>query len=242
MPSPDTRLLKEITVFIPAFNEEQRLRESVETVIECAQKETIGVDIIVVDDASTDRTADVADDLARQHPCVRVIHHFENKGFGYGFKEAAQDSRCDRILLFPGDNCVSTQTLRSMMRNAWEADFIGANLANTAVRPLLRRILSKIHSTIYIVTFGLPLTQIQVTPVYKVDLLRDMEIRSPRYSFLPEVAVRMIRKGVFFKEIPGYMNPEARRSSSALRFRNLADVMRTYLSLVWEIHVQELLR
>jgi glycosyltransferase involved in cell wall biosynthesis len=228
---------KEISVFIPAFNEETRLRQTVETVFECARKEEIGIDVIIVDDASSDRTAEVAADLARQYR-LRVIRHSENKGFGYGFQEAARESRCEKILLFPGDNCVSAETLRAMMRNAWEADFVGANLANTTVRPLLRRVLSKIHSTIYIVTFRLPLTQIQLTPVYTVDFLRSTQITSPRYSFLPEAAVRMIRKGVSFREITGYMNEEATRSSSALRLKNLRDVVRTYLWLVWEIYFQ----
>jgi glycosyltransferase involved in cell wall biosynthesis len=227
---------KDISVFIPAFNEEKRLRQSVETVFNCSGEEDIGVDVIIVDDASTDSTAQVAADLARQYP-LRVIRHSENKGFGYGFKEAAQASCCEKILLFPGDNCVAAETLRAMMRNAWEAEFVGANLANATVRPMMRRVLSKIHSTIYIVTFRLPLTQIQATPVYTVALLRSMEITSPRYSFLPEAAVKMIRKGVSFREITGYMNPEATRNSSALKLKNLVDVIRTYLRLVWTIYV-----
>ena len=60
-----------LTVIIPARNEEESLATCVGSILD--QKE-IDLEVVVVNDHSTDRTRDVADELARTDPRVRVIH------------------------------------------------------------------------------------------------------------------------------------------------------------------------
>jgi glycosyltransferase involved in cell wall biosynthesis len=68
-----------ITTIIPVFNRAQMLRESVESVLAQTYRP---IEIIIVDDGSTDDTAAAADELSRAHPdVVRVIHQ-ANAGVG----------------------------------------------------------------------------------------------------------------------------------------------------------------
>lgn len=68
----------ELSIIIPAFNEEERLPNSLTVILDFVRSRHPETEIIVVDDGSTDRTAD----LVRQHPSVRLIQHPRNLGKG----------------------------------------------------------------------------------------------------------------------------------------------------------------
>jgi glycosyltransferase involved in cell wall biosynthesis len=67
-----------VTTIIPVFNRAAMLREAVDSVLAQTYRP---IEVIVVDDGSTDDTAVVADTLAAQHPEIRVVHQ-PNRGVG----------------------------------------------------------------------------------------------------------------------------------------------------------------
>jgi len=70
----------ELSVIIPAYNEAERLPPFLEQVIEFAAADPRQVEIIVVDDGSSDGTSDAV--LSRAVPGVRLIRHLQNAGKG----------------------------------------------------------------------------------------------------------------------------------------------------------------
>ncbi len=72
-----------VTVVMPAYREEANLAGTVEDML--ATLDGIGEEhvVVVVDDGSSDRTGEIADDLAARYPGrVQVVHHEVNKGYG----------------------------------------------------------------------------------------------------------------------------------------------------------------
>ncbi len=63
-----------LTIIIPAYNEERRLPTTLPQVVTFAQEQTYRIEILVVDNASTDRTADIVRGIAEQHPIVTLLH------------------------------------------------------------------------------------------------------------------------------------------------------------------------
>lgn len=80
-----------LTIVIPAYNAQRYLRQTLNSVL--SQKGR-GLEIIVVNDGSTDSTASIAEDYARRYPCIRVIST-ENRGVSHarnlGIRAAAGD-------------------------------------------------------------------------------------------------------------------------------------------------------
>ncbi len=230
------RLETRVSVVMPAFNEEHDLRGAVASVIDAASAVGgIQLEVIIINDGSTDGTALVASAIEQEHSCVRSVHHVTNEGFGASFLSGLEAARHEWIMLSPGDNVVSNSTLRAMLKNAGSADLVCAYVVNTEGRTRLRNSLSSVFSFVYTQTFKIPLRYIHATPVYNVGLLRRTELRSRGYSLFSEIAVKLLRQGCTFMELPGYMNPQ--RKSSALRFKNLVEVFRSYLALAFEIFV-----
>jgi glycosyltransferase involved in cell wall biosynthesis len=226
-----------ITVAVPALNEEKYLRQSILNLNRYAKE--VGVhplDIIVVNDGSTDRTAEVIRELEKEFPHVRSITHETNQGLGTSFMGCARIAKHDRIALFPGDDAVSGFTMRNLFRNARRADFVGAFIVNTESRTWFRYALSTTFSMIYVFSFGIHLKYIHDTPVYSVPRILALDLRSRRYSLFAEINVKLMRSGCTFLEVEGYMNTHNRKSS-AVRFGNLFEVMRRYLALLLEVYV-----
>jgi len=92
------------TVIVPALNEEQNLRPAVEAILEQASPVATFLEVLVFDDASTDRTGAVADELARRDSRVRVVHNPRRLNIGGIYKAGVLAARGDYVFLVPGDN------------------------------------------------------------------------------------------------------------------------------------------
>jgi glycosyltransferase involved in cell wall biosynthesis len=91
----DTFVNGSLSVVLPAHNEEEAIATTVHEVIDTLAAWMLDFEVIVVDDGSRDRTGEILDAVAAVHPCLKVIHHAVNQGYGAalvsGFEAAARD-------------------------------------------------------------------------------------------------------------------------------------------------------
>ncbi len=84
-----------LSVILPAHNEEEAIATTVQDVIETLSTWKLDFEIIVVDDGSQDDTGVILDTMSATHPCLRVIHHSINQGYGAalvsGFNATSKD-------------------------------------------------------------------------------------------------------------------------------------------------------
>ena len=92
-----------ISAFFPAFNEEANVLTMVERLRAVLPTVSDDYEIIVVNDGSRDRTAEVADALAAADPHVRVVHHPQNRGYGGALKSGFTASRKPYVFFTDGD-------------------------------------------------------------------------------------------------------------------------------------------
>src|SRR5437762_2555978 len=78
----DERAADRISVFFPVYNDERTVRVVAEKALKLINEEAAGGEVIIIDDGSPDRSGAIADELAQEHPEIRVIHHPRNLGYG----------------------------------------------------------------------------------------------------------------------------------------------------------------
>ena len=75
MPADPARKPAGLSVFFPAYNDSGTIASMVIRAVQAASELTPDFEVIVVNDGSADATAEIADELARTYPNVRVVHH-----------------------------------------------------------------------------------------------------------------------------------------------------------------------
>ena len=92
-----------LTMFFPAYNDGGTIASLVIRAVQVAARLTPNFEVIIVNDGSTDSTKDIADELARTYPQVRVVHHDRNRGYGGALRSGFAAATKDLIAYTDGD-------------------------------------------------------------------------------------------------------------------------------------------
>jgi glycosyltransferase involved in cell wall biosynthesis len=103
MPDASPRKPAGLSFFFPAYNDAGTIASLVIRVVQAAGRLTPDFEVIVVNDGSTDATAEIANELARKYPQVRVIHHERNRGYGGALRTGFASATKELIAYTDGD-------------------------------------------------------------------------------------------------------------------------------------------
>lgn len=91
-----------LTIVIPAYNEERRLPTTLPRVVAFAEAQGYPVDVLVVDNASTDRTPDVARQIAAEHPIISLLYQ-PIRGKGAAVRKGMLEGRGEYLFICDAD-------------------------------------------------------------------------------------------------------------------------------------------
>jgi glycosyltransferase involved in cell wall biosynthesis len=98
-----------VDVFIPCYNYGRYLAECLHSVI---TQDDVAVRVVIIDDASTDNSAEVATELAAHDPRIDVIRHRSNQGHIRTYNEGIEWSRSEYFTLLSADDMLAPGSLR----------------------------------------------------------------------------------------------------------------------------------
>ena len=228
-----------LTVIVPALNEEQNLRPAVETILEQASPVATFLEVLVFDDASTDRTGAVADELARRDSRVRVVHNPRRLNIGGCYKAGVLAARGDYVFLVPGDNEMRVDEIVRGLKYLDQADLVVFYVTNVGVRPWWRRRVSRLYAAGVNLVFGTRFSYTNGTNVFKTDVIRTIPIRTDGFSYQTEAVVKAVWSGLDFVQVGIEIKARESGVSKALTWKNLKIVLGALSRLWWEVRVKE---
>src|SRR2546423_15160639 len=93
-----------LSILVPLYNEEEFIRPLLDRVLAAPLPEGMGREIVVVDDGSTDGSAEIAQDAAAACPgTIRVIRHSRNQGKGAAIRTAVEQALGDYCIIQDAD-------------------------------------------------------------------------------------------------------------------------------------------
>ncbi len=124
-----------ISIIIPAYNEEQAIGEDLKRIFDCMDSSGYEYEVIVVDDGSTDHTADIV----RRFPRVRLLQHPKNRGTGAATNTAVRHARGEIIAMTDGDGTYPVEDIPRLLPFMDEYDMvIGARTREAGTMKVLR--------------------------------------------------------------------------------------------------------
>ena len=91
------------TTVLLIYNEEENIEPLTRDILSTYEKHGIRGEVLLVDDGSTDSSAEICDKLAEEHEKVRVVHHNPNKGRSYAIKTGFENARGEVVIIMDGD-------------------------------------------------------------------------------------------------------------------------------------------
>lgn len=114
-----------VSFLIAAYNEEESLSQTVERCRASGEAYCRDYEIVILNDCSTDRTAEVMEQIRLQYPDhVRLLHHEVNKGIGRTFEDLFHAGQKEWLLIVPGDGQYPPEAIKDCIPIADDLDLI----------------------------------------------------------------------------------------------------------------------
>jgi glycosyltransferase involved in cell wall biosynthesis len=211
---PLSQMPPDLSIIIPAYNEGKRLGRGLSRIREYFETRPGGlraIEILVVDDGSTDDTAPIAEKWARDEGSVRLISNGENRGKGYSVRHGMLEAR-GRVALFSDADLSSpieeSEKLLAAIRDGNDIA-IGSRAVDRSLifghQSRLREIAGMIFNAWVRIFTGLPFQDTQCgfkAFVREPSLIVFEQQRIERFGFDPEILFLARRHGLRTAEVP----------------------------------------
>ncbi|MCG3173204.1 MAG: Undecaprenyl-phosphate 4-deoxy-4-formamido-L-arabinose transferase [Myxococcota bacterium] len=219
-----------ISLVLPAYNEEDNLRDAVAQAIPPLRAIDPAWELILVNDASTDKTGAIADELARNHsPHIQVIHHAGNQKLGASLRHGFDAARGSIIAYCDSDLPFDMWELHRawLVLDAMNADMVAGIRENRAGEGPHRIVYSIIYNRLVSALYGLRLEDVNFSlKMFRRDALRRMNLGSSGSFIDAEMYIRARELGLRVETIRVHYTPRTRGQSTLARPSVIVDILR----------------
>jgi glycosyltransferase involved in cell wall biosynthesis len=225
-----------ISVIIPALNEEQNILNTISEVLKALGDEFIDHELVLVDDGSTDRTGLIMDEFAAKNARVRVVHNLRPSNFGGAYKSGLAGAQMQYLMMVPGDNQFPADSIAKVLELVGTADIVIPYTSNQQVRPLARRIGSRLFTVTLNLLFGLHIRYYNSIVVHRRELLNTITLTTDSFAYQAEALIKLLRAGHSWVEVGNEITERTGGKSVALRANNLLAVFGALAHLVRQVY------
>lgn len=226
-----------LSVFFPAYNDGGTIASLVISALTAARSLTADFEVIVVNDGSQDHTGEIADELARTYPQVRVVHHERNRGYGGALRTGFSTASREFIFYTDGD----AQYDPAEMTQLWEAVAPEVDLVNgykiSRSDPLHRIIIGRVYHHIVRILFGLKVRDVDCDfRLMRRSIFDTVRLEKDSGVICLEMMKKIQDAGFSIAEVPVHHYHRTYGKSQFFNFRRIfrtgIDVMKLWFALV----------
>lgn len=199
-----------ISLIIPIFNEEKRLKKGIDRILECCIQQSWDFEIIIVEDGSTDRSVEIVEEYCSKEKRVKLLSLDKRYGKGGSLLYAMKQCKKDNIGYLDIDLSADPSEFTRLIPFAKEFDLvIGSRIVrgglNPIHRPLVRKCLSKMYSLYFGCLFNMRIRDTQCGfKLFRREPILPIisSIQTNGFAFDTEFLVKSFLHGLNIKEVP----------------------------------------
>ncbi|GAA5494302.1 Glycosyltransferase involved in cell wall bisynthesis [Rubritalea squalenifaciens DSM 18772] len=199
-----TSTAKPLTVVIPAYNEEKTVAQVIEAVL---QVDLVG-EVIVVDDCSKDKTAEIVSKISESEPAVHLLRHEVNQGKGAALRTGFQGATLPYVIVQDADLEYDPNEFELVVTPLIEGK-CDVCYGSRYLRDNPRRVLRFWHTmgNRFLTTLSNMATDLYVTDMetcykaFKREVIQNIEVEENRFGFEPEITAKIARRRLRVMEV-----------------------------------------
>lgn len=235
-----TPRISSISAFFPAFNDGGTIPSMVLTALLALRQVTNDYEIIVVNDGSSDYTAQVLAELASRYPELRVIQHPHNCGYGAALRTGFTAATKEWLFYTDGDAQYNPLELVNLVDALREGVDVVNGYKIMRQDPLERKIIGKLYHYFVKTTFGFKLRDVDCDfRLIRRALFDQIPLESDSGTICLEMVKKFQDAGCVFAETPVHHYHRQYGVSQFFNWRRLFRTAQQLAALWWKLVVKK---
>ncbi len=229
--------VKGLSVFFPAYNDSGTIASLVITALHSARRLTPDFEVIVVNDGSADKTAEILDELASTYPEVRVVHHERNRGYGGALRTGFATATRELVFYTDGDAQYDPAEMELLWRRLDDSVDVVNGYKISRSDPMHRIVIGRIYHHTVKVLFGLRVRDVDCDfRLIRRAVFDKVHLEKDSGVICLEMMKKITDAGFRIAEVPVHHYHRAHGRSQFFNFRRLfrtgVDVVKLWFALV----------
>jgi glycosyltransferase involved in cell wall biosynthesis len=199
-----------LSVVMPVYNEKATIRQ----IIDKVQAVDLETELIVVDDGSTDGTRDILRELDGNGAGLRIFYLDRNRGKGTAVRYGIKQAQGEVLVVQDADLEYEPEEFHNLLEPfrkgraavVYGSRFLGGHRTGYYWTTVGNKFVTWLTNIIY----NSNLTDMETCyKLFAMDVLRELNLKSQRFEFEPEVTAKVLKRGIHIYEVPiSYMSRE----------------------------------
>ncbi|MGD9518213.1 MAG: glycosyltransferase family 2 protein [Armatimonadota bacterium] len=221
-----------LSVIMPAYNEQATIEQIVARVL----ASPVDLELIVVDDASTDATAPLVEGLAQRDPRVRLLRHDRNSGKGTGVRTGLAAATGDVVVIQDADleydPADYPNLLRPLERNDADVVFGSRYLGAHSCVALRYYLANRLVTIFFNLLYGTSLSDVLTCyKAFRRSLVSAEALQANDFAIDVELPARLVRARARIFEVPIYYAARGLQQGKKIRWWHTVTILWTALRL-----------
>lgn len=229
------KALTSLSIFFPCYNEAANVGTMIDQAVQIGTEYGIDYEVVVVDDGSSDTSAEIVEELAKRNPHVRLVRHSKNMGYGAALKTGLKNVNKDLVFLIDGDNQFRLSEIDKLFSKIDSCDVVAGYRINRQDKAH-RRLNGFLWTKLTKLLFGLPVRDVDCAfKLFRKRALQGLELKSDHLLIHAEILTRIKKKGFKIEEIGVTHYPRASGKATATGLGRIFKTFGELFVLYWQI-------
>ncbi|MES1243949.1 MAG: glycosyltransferase family 2 protein [Acidobacteriota bacterium] len=227
-----------VSLVIPMYNEEESIEHAIACAVEALEPFGGDYEILIVDDASTDRSAAIVRAEMARNPRIRLLQHEVNRKLGGALKTGYGAASKEVVVYMDADLPFDPEVIGRAMRalHVTRADMIAGYRLDRTTEGFRRTVYSYLYNTLIGLLFGWPHRDINFSfKLMRREVLEAVELRAEGSLIDAELVVKARNLGFVIQQLGLDYFPRSRGASTLSSPSVILKILRELIQLYPEM-------